>query len=419
MHYNLLYTVALLALACSAMAYRVDRGEYNKPLKLDNGFLKADAVFTRVGVFDYRNTDGSVRREARLPGDVFKADSLATLALVPITVEHPEGRVTSDNVRRYAAGTTGNDIRADGDHVCGTAMIFDASAVKDAESHKRQELSCGYDADLEHTPGEFRGERYDAIQRNIKYNHVALTVSGRAGSDVRLRLDSDAAEMVTPQDQGSMMKVKIDGVEFEVSDSAGQALEKHFAFVAKTDSALEDALKAAKADADKATARADSADAEVKKLQTLHADAVKPENVRKMVSERLCLERDARKVLGDKVEKLDSMGDDEIRKAVILAVDKDAKLDGRSADYIQGRFDMSVASHKDAVAAGSDAMTRAILANPAGQQDSDPEKCQKEFIKATDSAYMQPLEASGGTTGGLNWQSQPGGVGNLVGSAHI
>ena len=43
--------------------------------------------------------------------------------------------------------------------------------VKDGRS---RELSCGYYCDLDETPGEYEGQRYDARQRNIRGNHLAL-----------------------------------------------------------------------------------------------------------------------------------------------------------------------------------------------------------------------------------------------------
>jgi hypothetical protein len=43
-------------------------------------------------------------------------------------------------------------------------------------------LSAGYELDLDPTPGEYQGRRYDAVQRNIRINHVAAVPLGRAGT---------------------------------------------------------------------------------------------------------------------------------------------------------------------------------------------------------------------------------------------
>ncbi|MCX7015414.1 MAG: alpha/beta hydrolase fold domain-containing protein, partial [Candidatus Sumerlaeota bacterium] len=49
-------------------------------------------------------------------------------------------------------------------------------------------LSCGYTCDLEHTPGNWMGIKYDAIQRNIRYNHMAVVKAGRAGDAAKLHM---------------------------------------------------------------------------------------------------------------------------------------------------------------------------------------------------------------------------------------
>ena len=47
-----------------------------------------------------------------------------------------------------------------------------------------KELSAGYFHDLEWKPGIWNGEAYDAIQRNIRANHLASVRSGRMGPEV-------------------------------------------------------------------------------------------------------------------------------------------------------------------------------------------------------------------------------------------
>jgi len=44
----------------------------------------------------------------------------------------------------------------------------------------------------------------------------------------------------------------------------------------------------------------------------------------------------------DSAVKLDAMSDEEIRKAVIAAKFPNANMDGKSADYIQARFDAAL-----------------------------------------------------------------------------
>ena len=77
-------------------------------------------VLTSTGIFEYRNPDGSIRRELRLPEDVFDPASLQSYRGRPIILTHDAGLVTKDNVSRYQIGTilsegirSGRDVRAD------------------------------------------------------------------------------------------------------------------------------------------------------------------------------------------------------------------------------------------------------------------------------------------------------------------
>ena len=176
-------------------AFRGDRGELAKPTMTRNGFMRADAFFTRTGVFEYQNADGSVRRELRVPEEVFNPDSVSTFEMVPVTMGHPPRPVDTSNARRYGIGHTGQDIRRDGDKMRGTILIDDKEAISEMKAGRR-EISNGYFCQLEMSPGVTQGIEgvedglsYDCIQREIEGNHVAIVDRGRAGPDVAVRID--------------------------------------------------------------------------------------------------------------------------------------------------------------------------------------------------------------------------------------
>src|SRR5262249_46303425 len=129
--------------------------------------------------------------------EVLSAESLASYVLRPITNDHPANQVvTPRNARALQIGTVGENVRADSDgsHVRAMVMITDAAAIADMSAGKL-ELSAGYRAEVDETPGTFEGKPYDAVQRNIRCNHVALVNSGRAGPTVRLRLDVSGEQL--------------------------------------------------------------------------------------------------------------------------------------------------------------------------------------------------------------------------------
>lgn len=182
------------------MARRFDRGEFRTPEQTDAGFLRADAYVTRAGVFEYRGADGALRRELRHPDDVFAPESLATLGMAPITLGHPAGLVTAQNARGLSVGHVGDTPAREDAFVRTPVLVTDADAVKAVLDGTHRETSCGYECDVEDGAGAWEGQPYDSRQKNIRYNHVALVPKGRAGPEVRVRLDSGDMEMTMPND---------------------------------------------------------------------------------------------------------------------------------------------------------------------------------------------------------------------------
>lgn len=181
-----------------------------KPTRTPQGYLKIDANLTRTGVLLYRNADGSVRRELRLPDEVFNGDSMQSLGLAPVTDLHPpEGLVNLDNTQELRRGTVSENVGNDGKFLQAQVVIDSKELIKKIEKGDRRELSPGYTCNLDETPGEWNGERYDAIQRNIVYNHLAVGPKGwgRSGSEVSLKMDSglvsyESKATTTPEGAG-------------------------------------------------------------------------------------------------------------------------------------------------------------------------------------------------------------------------
>jgi hypothetical protein len=199
------------------MPMRFDAVPLGQAKKLPNGWLKAPATFTRCGVLLYRRPDGTVRRELRLPEEVFRQDSLETLELVPITDRHPpEKLLDATTTKARQVGQVGDKLRQDGDLVAGSVMVTDAGAVEKVEAG-RDQLSCGYECRSDAAPGvhPVYGP-YDVIQRDIRYNHVALVPVARAGPEARIHLDAEDAELV----EAERPPVEIPSVDVELPETA-------------------------------------------------------------------------------------------------------------------------------------------------------------------------------------------------------
>lgn len=377
------------------MSFRLDFGRLDKADRTPSGGLKIPAFVTRVGVFTYRTDDGRVIRELRHPDHVFNADSLASMEDAPLTVRHP-GKVTPKDYKSNAVGHV-RDVKAVDTFVQARAVVQDAGAIDGVERGDLVEVSCGYSCDIDPTSGVWNGEKYDAIQTNIRYNHVALGPKGwgRAGSSVALRLDSgdaiqesvsnpDAAPAVDQTKEDPPMLVTINGKPYTVGTPEHiKALEDFAAAETKRADAAEAAVKAAESKVQEVQGRADSAEKALK-------DATDPAQVSARVQARLALQATAAKILGADF-KSDGKTDREIMLAAVTKADPTFKADA-SDDYLKGAFS-ALSLRQDGVGdvrkAAKDAVDAA--AKPAGKTLDQVRADQRQ--EAAD-AWKQPLALS-------------------------
>ena len=158
--------------------------------KTDEGYLQGDAAIAKVGILTYAKTDGSYVNELVTDDTLFEIDSMKSLQMNPITNAHPKETVLdSKTVKRRKVGFTGETVKQDEDFLTSSVLITDDDAIQSV-TEGRQELSPGYACKLLLQPGVFQGTKYDAIQLERRYNHVALCDKARGGKDLRLNLDS-------------------------------------------------------------------------------------------------------------------------------------------------------------------------------------------------------------------------------------
>lgn len=318
---------------------QVQRYDYSdfKATKTDEGFLVDSPIVARIGIQEYMRADGTTRRELRLPEEVFDADSLASMRGKPITVDHPgSGKVTSKDAHRVTVGTILAEGKQDGDNVRTDITIHSPDAIGD-----RRELSLGYTAVLDETPGEWNGQRYDAIQRNIRVNHLSVVKRGRAGV-ARLNMDSSEVidDFINQQEQQtmSMVKIKLDsGLEYDAAPEVSAELNKLRADAQGVAEQLK-AIPKLEAERDTLKAKCDAMPEELAKAK----DAGKAEALA-----RIQLESVAGKFKIDCKDKTDR----QVKEAVILSVRKDAVLADKSEVYIDAAYDMAVEVAPDAAMA--------------------------------------------------------------------
>lgn len=189
---------------------RIDAADKKETYYSDEGYLYDDPIVGRIGIQIYHNPDGTERREYRPAEEVFSQKAMDSAKGVPIIITHDAGFVNKDNAPDEEIGTV-LDVFRDGDYLRAHIVIHDTDAMKDSGL---KELSLGYNLDIDDTSGEYQGEHYDCIQRNIRINHLALVAEARAGDSARLNIDGKDTEAENNKEGGtSMSKVKGDNID--------------------------------------------------------------------------------------------------------------------------------------------------------------------------------------------------------------
>lgn len=344
-----------------------------------DGRLIVDAKLTRTGVFDYRNSDGSTRKEFRPASEVFDEASLATFPLASVTNDHPADMVTVDNASGVTVGMVTGNIRRLDDHVAAELIIFDGRAIEAIEAGKL-ELSCGYHAEVDETSGTTPdGEHFDCSQKNIRINHVAIVDVGRAGPEARIRMDA-AEPFPKPTQASTQMDItealqKIATLEVEKATQAARADRAEAAVVVAGE-------RADKAEADRDVA-----------LDTVKAETARADKADSSINERVNalvkLRADAAAILpkDEDAARFDTMSDREIKAAVIKTVTGFEITDDHSDVYLDGRFDGAVAQASKA----GDALAGVRVAADLGRTDSTDRnseaKAREDMIKRNADAW--------------------------------
>lgn len=120
-------------------------------------------------------------RLLRDPGELEKAAD--TFNSLPILEDHTPTSADA-HPRELTVGATMDNARFEAPYLTVGMVIFDGDAIQRIQNGQQRELSCGYAYDADMTPGTYEGEPYDGRMVNIRGNHVALVVKGRAGPDV-------------------------------------------------------------------------------------------------------------------------------------------------------------------------------------------------------------------------------------------
>lgn len=160
----------------------------------DYWYIK-DNPLSKVGVFPYLGCQISSELEPDTVYNVLRPEeelnneaTLNSCKLIPIINDHvmlgsKPGMMLPED--KGIEGTTGEDVYFKNGTIYDDLKIFSEN-LKNLIENGKKELSMGYFCDYELAEGVYNGVEYQAIQRNIRFNHVALVEEGRMGADVRV-----------------------------------------------------------------------------------------------------------------------------------------------------------------------------------------------------------------------------------------
>ncbi len=338
-----------------------------------DGYLVANPRVARIGIQEYRGielgrTDVATVRVFRPEEEVFHTDAMKSLAHRPITNDHPPEMVDARNWRKFAVGSIGDTIARDGEYVRVPTTLMDGETIAAVKAGKR-ELSVGYHADIDWTPGEFNGERYDARMVNIRGNHLAVVDTARGGPNLKLG------------DNSAMKTILVDGLSVSLEDKDAQIVQRALDAAAKRVKDAEDDEDEKKKEKEKSDALIATKDAEIATLKANLADATNPAKLDAAARERVATIAKGRAIMGDKLVS-DGKTTADMRRQVVSF-----KLADVAKDWTDAQVDASFAALTvDVKDNGSDPLAHALS---SGHSVSDASKAHDEYVARLQDAWQQ------------------------------
>lgn len=389
------------------------------------GYLRADAVFSRVGIQEYYASElglqdgdpGAIVRVYRPPEEVGKPESLASMKSIPMTDDHPTEDVTAVNWRRLATGWTGENVVFDGELTSGSVVLTDKGAI-DKWNNGKKELSVGYACEIEWTAGSSpKGETYDAIQRNIFANHVAQVDAGRCGGACRIsdgicqdcgqpaagascnchREDDQMSGAAAVTASPTLVTRTVDGITIQVTDQGAQVIDKLLGQLTETRTAVTTAEQALAKAQDEHKKEIEKKDGEIAGLKTQIPDASKLDQ---LATERGTIITDVKKVMGKDYDPTGKSNLDMITDAVTKKLGAEGVKD-KSEDFLRGVW---ATMRVEANGTSDDSVRHVVADGPSSRQSGEPTtagvKVGDKVLHGRD-AYLHRLK-----TGAVGAQSQ-------------
>ena len=196
-----------------------------KRIKDDNGWFEVKSnPISKEGVFQYSGAqigaDPMRIYNVYRPADELNSpETLKSFELLPLINDHvmlgsaAEGLTPAE--QKGIEGMIGQEVYFQDGILYANIKILSENLAGVIAAGKKQ-LSAGYRCVYDLVSGVWNGQPYDAVQRNIRGNHLALVQEGRMGPDVavldHMTFTFDAKELLMPTELQEM-KTALDAME--------------------------------------------------------------------------------------------------------------------------------------------------------------------------------------------------------------
>lgn len=240
-----------------------------------NGFIEIENnPLSKVGVFDYWGSEIDAPDKSKLYKVYRPAEELSSSACMdsfkgmPLVDNHTMlGNGATDPATKGIDGTIGDKVYFKDGTLFGNLRLY-TNKIKNLVKNGKRDLSLGYYSRYEFTPGVWNGQAYDAIQRYISGNHVALVDAGRMGQSVAVLDQQSQHNLTITFDQKAIeMTIETEALA-EIVNAALAPLIKTMDEQSKKIDEQAQALTAIKKTMDEAEAESEEKDDEKKEDET-------------------------------------------------------------------------------------------------------------------------------------------------------
>lgn len=187
-----------------------------------------DNPLSKVGVFPYSGASIGAPERNRVYNVYRPEEELADPAciesfkLLPWVDDHTMiGPGFTPAEKKGVEGVIGEEVYFRDGILYGNIKVF-SDGLKNLIDAGKRELSAGYRCVYEFVSGVWNGIPYDAIQRKIRGNHLALVDQGRMGPDVavldHLTITFDAKELIMAKD-GENIQAEMEKLRSEIKEA--------------------------------------------------------------------------------------------------------------------------------------------------------------------------------------------------------